>query len=171
MKQQPWRVFKIVAVAFVTAATLVTGALIVPGVANAAQASTIVSRDLTNIRVGRHTTYDRIVLDFRGGPPSSFRATWVTALTADPSGKKVSLPGNKFLSVVVQDASGTDINGQRTYNGPTRLREFATRNVEAVAVTGDFERVLSIGVGARHQSWVHVFTLTNPSRLVIDIGH
>lgn len=169
MNHQQWRPTRILAVALIIIATMVSGAVFVP-IANAAQSSPIVSRDLTNIRVGRHATYDRIVLDFRGGPPTSVRATWVSTLHADPSGKVVSLPGNRFLSVVTQDASGTDIDGQRTYVGPSRLREFATRNVLAIAVTGDFERVLSVGIGVRHPSWVHVFTLTGPSRLVIDIG-
>ena len=40
----------------------------------------------------------------------------------------------------------------------------------AVAVTGDFEGVLSIGLGTRYQSWVRVFTLTAPTRVVIDVG-
>jgi hypothetical protein len=153
-----------------TAAALAAVAVFVPSVADAAQRAPITTSDLTAIRVGRHATYDRVVLDFRGSPPTSSRATWVPTLTADPSGKVVSLPGNKFLRVVVHNASGTDVGGNRTYLGSQRFGTPALRNVRAVAITGDFERVLSIGLGTRHRSWVHVFTLTGPSRLVIDVG-
>jgi hypothetical protein len=40
----------------------------------------------------------------------------------------------------------------------------------AVAIPGDYEAVLSVGVGMRKQTWVNVFTLTAPSRVVIDVG-
>jgi len=151
----------------VAVATLVSGAVIVPS-ADAQPAPSF--SQLTNIRTGRHTTYDRVVLDFRGPVPSSFRDQWVRQLTADPSGKPISLPGNRFLSVSMQNASAVDLSGRPTYTGRRTFRTFALRNIEAVTITGDFEHVLSIGIGARHTSWVRVFTLTAPSRLVVDIG-
>lgn len=151
----------------VAVATLVSGAVIVPSAD--AQTAPAFSQ-LTNIRTGRHTTYDRVVLDFRGPVPSSFRDQWVGQLLTDASDKPVSLRGNKFLSVAMHDASGFDLSGRPAYTGPRTFRTFALRNIEAVAITGDFEHVLSIGIGVRHASWVHVFTLTRPSRLVIDIG-
>lgn len=41
----------------------------------------------------------------------------------------------------------------------------------AVAVTGDFEGTLSIGLGVRSRTPVTVFTLTAPNRVVIDVRH
>jgi hypothetical protein len=122
---------------------------------------------LTNIRIGRHLTYDRVVLDFTS-PARDFQYSWVNKLYADPSGKPVTLRGNKFLQVVVHGAATYDVNSQQTYFGPKSFRAWSTRNVAAVAITGDFERTLTVGIGARHQSWVRVFPLGN--RLVIDIG-
>jgi hypothetical protein len=40
----------------------------------------------------------------------------------------------------------------------------------ALVVPGDYEAVLSVGVGMRRQTWVKVFTLTAPTRVVIDVG-
>lgn len=168
------RVVAVLVAVCATVAAMVSVAVFVPSAADAAQTSPtttpIATGDLTAVRVGRHAAYDRIVLDFHGSPPTSFQATWTRQLTADPSGKVVSLPGNMFVAVVVRNASGTDLNGNRTYLGPREFTTPALRNVRAVAITGDFERVLSVGIGARHRSWVHVFALTRPSRLVIDIG-
>jgi len=162
------RTVRTVAVTLIAFAALVSGAVIVPAAA-AAQSPPAFSQ-LTNIRVGRHATYDRVVLDFRGAPPKSFRGTWVSGLTADPSGKPISLPGNKFVSVGMQNASSFDLSGHATYPGRRTFTTPQLRNVRAVTITGDFEHVLSIGIGTRHRTWLHVFTLTAPSRLVIDIG-
>ena len=41
----------------------------------------------------------------------------------------------------------------------------------AVAITGDYEGVLSVGIGMRKQTSVKVFTLIRPTRVVIDVGH
>lgn len=43
-------------------------------------------------------------------------------------------------------------------------------NVMAVAITGDYEAYLSIGVGMRKQIWVRVSTLDEPTRVVIGVG-
>jgi hypothetical protein len=157
---QSRRALRTLAVTIATLAALVLGAAVVPTIADAQQFSA-----LTNIRVGRHATFDRVVLDFRGPVPSAFRGTWTATLIADPSGKRISLPGNTFVRVVTQQATGAP-----TYRGPTTFTTPRLRNVRAVTVAGDFEAVLSIGIGLRHRTWLHVFTLANPSRLVIDVG-
>ncbi|HEX3649699.1 MAG TPA: hypothetical protein VHV49_14845 [Pseudonocardiaceae bacterium] len=167
MTRHPWRGFRTLAVISVAAAALVTAAVVVPTADAQATGS---GQGLTDIRVGRHATYDRIVLDFRGPAPSTWHAAWVRTLTADPSGRRITLPGKALLSVTARPASATDVNGHRTYTGPTSFRTPQLATVEAVAITGDFERVLSIGFGTRHPSWVHVFRLTAPNRLVVDVG-
>lgn len=166
VKPLPASTFLALSAIAVTAAAMVASALLVPS-ANATPSFS----QLTKIRVGRHTTYDRVVLDFRGPAPTSFRDTWPAKLVADPSDRPIALPGSSFLSVREQNASAVDLSGRPTYPGPMTFRTFALGNVEAVTITGDFEHVLGIGIGVRHRSWVHVFGLTHPSRLVVDIGH
>jgi hypothetical protein len=168
MKTHPRRMIRTLAVIIIACATVVTGAVFVP-VANAA-GSPATGQGLINSRVGRHATYDRIVLDFHGPVPRSFHAAWVPVLHSDPSGKRVVLPGSTFVDVTVAGTSQFDVLGHRLYRGSTNFRTPALRNVRAVAIIGDFERVLNVGIGVRHRTWVHLFTLTGPSRLVIDIG-
>jgi hypothetical protein len=168
MKTYHGRLIRTLAITVIAFATLVTGAVLVP-VVNAAGAPAA-GQGLTNVRVGRHATYDRIVLDFQGPVPRSFHAAWVPVLHADPSGKRFTLPGSTFVDVTVQGTSQLDVNGHRLYRGSTNFRTPALRNVRAVAIIGDFERVLNVGIGVRHRTWVHVSALTGPSRVVIDIG-
>lgn len=124
---------------------------------------------LTNIRVGAHDTYDRVVLDLTSLPAYSYEL--VDQLYYDPSGKPVAIPGTKFVKLVAQGASSYDDNGQPTYLGPRSFTTPQLTNVQAVAIIGDFEHVLSVGLGLRHAASVHVFTLTGPNRLVVDVNH
>jgi hypothetical protein len=65
------------------------------------------------------------------------------------------------------------LTGNIASNARAKLRKFRTRNlanVMAVVITGDFEGVLSVGVGMRKQTWIRTFTLTGPTRVVIDVG-
>jgi hypothetical protein len=162
------RTVRTVAISLIALAVLASGAAIVPAAANA-QSPPAFSQ-LTSIRVGRHATFDRVVLDFRGPLPTSVRVSWVNNLIADPSAKRVSIPGNKFVSIVIQNGASTDLSGRSTYPGPRKFTTRQLRNIEAVTITGDFEHVLSIGLGTGHRTWLHAFTLTTPNRLVIDIG-
>jgi hypothetical protein len=43
--------------------------------------------------------------------------------------------------------------------------------VREIAVTGDFEAVLSFGIGVQERTGVRTLALADPSRLVIDIAH
>jgi len=125
---------------------------------------------MTGIRTGLNTGFDRVVLDLTGTQPAvSYRN--VDELIADGSGEIVWLTGEFFVSVVATPARAHDDAGNPTYTGPQKFRTRNLRNVMAVAVTGDFEGYLSIGLGIRYQSWVRVFTLGSPTRVVIDVGN
>jgi hypothetical protein len=158
-----------------TAATVValasaTAVAITVPVASASAATQPRQSVLTDIRVGRHATYDRVVLDFRGAAPGAAATRWVARLTADPSDRPIPLPGKRFLVVVEQNAAAHDAAGHGTYRGRATFTTPQLRNVRAVALAGDFEGVLSVGLGVTHTAWVHTFTLSNPSRLVVDVG-
>jgi hypothetical protein len=72
--------------------------------------------------------------------------------------------------VHVTPAQAHDDAGHATYLGPYKFRTRNLGNVMAVAITGDYEGVLSVGVGMRKQTWIKVFTLGSPTRVVIDVG-
>ncbi|HEY0500715.1 MAG TPA: hypothetical protein VGD48_33560 [Kutzneria sp.] len=119
---------------------------------------------LTDIKVQANATFDRVELDFDTLPVYSWQPT--DELTADPSGKPYSLPGNTYISLVAQNSSSVP-----TYPGSRKFTTPTLSNVRAVGITGDFERVLSFGIGLDHTATIHVSTLTGPNRLVIDVDH
>lgn len=124
---------------------------------------------LTGIRTGANPDFDRIVLDF-SGPPPQVSSRFVDELIQDGSGDIEWLTGAAFAEVQTTPAQAHDDAGNSSYDWPRKFRTRDLTNVMAVAITGDYEGYLSIGVGMRKQTWVTVFTLTAPTRVVIDVG-
>jgi hypothetical protein len=156
-----------------TLGAFVTIALaLVAGLAAAAPAPASVSIPLlTAIRTGVHPGFDRIVLDMSGPQSMTTTSRFTDELIADGSGEIVWLTGCDFIEVVVHGAAAHDEAGNPTYPGPQKFRTRDLTNVMAVAITGDFEATLSIGVGTKQRTWARVFTLGSPTRVVIDVGH
>ncbi|WP_231949619.1 hypothetical protein [Alloactinosynnema sp. L-07] len=125
---------------------------------------------LTGIRVGRHESYDRVVLDFTGTAPT-FTHDPTDELIADPSGEVDWLTGCAFVQVNAHGAAAHNDAGESTYPGPRKFRTRELANVMAVSLNGDFEGVVGVGLGLRRSASVTVFTLTSPTRLVIDVQH
>jgi len=122
---------------------------------------------LTEIRAAHHPGYDRLVFQFRGSLPADRSARYVSQVTGGGSGLPVPIVGRAKLLVRFSLANGHDANGHVTY-GPTR-RTYALPDLIQVVNSSDFEAVLSFGVGLAHREPFHMFVLTQPSRVVIDV--
>ena len=125
--------------------------------------------NVTGVRVGPASGYDRFVIDF-DGPVPAFTITPQdsTAFMQDATGATLQLLGSSGVKVVVRGASGTDLNGRQTFTGSTDLKPGYLVLKEA-RQTGDFERVFSWGLGLSQPACLRVLTLTGPDRLVIDM--
>jgi hypothetical protein len=122
---------------------------------------------LVAIRAAHHPGFDRLVFEFSGGLPKEYGTRYVSQVIADGSGKVMHIPGSAFLRVRFFAANGHDSNGNRSY-GPA-ARSYALPGMIRVSNAGDFEAVLSFGVGVAKREPFHTFTLANPSRYVIDL--
>lgn len=149
--------------------TAVLSTAVVAAGAVSAQSAVPDTPVLTDIRTGAHPTFDRIVLDF-SGPPPQVNHRFVDELIQDGSGDIAWLTGAAFAEVVTTPAQAHDDAGHSSYPGARKFRTRNLTNVMAVAITGDYEAHLSIGVGMRKQTWINVVTLTAPTRVVIDVG-
>jgi hypothetical protein len=121
---------------------------------------------LVAVRAGRHAAFDRVVFEFRGGLPTH-RVRYVDQLVQDGSGNSVSVAGAANLEVVFQGANAHDGNGAPTVS--TRRFSPGLPAVKEVAQVGDFEAVVSYGIGVDRRRAVKVTRLSGPSRLVVDV--
>ena len=126
------------------------------------------------IRSGSHYGFDRIVFEF-SGPASAHDVRYVDQVRSDPSDRPVALRGNAYLSVVMP--GGTldtslqvdDPARARSYKGPRRIQPDLPA-VKEIAVAGDFEAVLSFGIGLDSRTAFRVIRLTEPGRVVLDVA-
>jgi hypothetical protein len=133
----------------------------------AAASKAPVTPTLTQITAAHHVGYDRLVFTFSGGVPAQHSVRYVKQVIGDGSGQPVSVVGSAKLLVRFSAATGHNGGGGSTY-GPAR-RTYALPGIIQVVNSGDFEAVLSFGVGVARAEPVKVFTLANPSRVVIDL--
>jgi hypothetical protein len=129
--------------------------------------STSVHSHVTDVRVARHTRFDRFVVEFSTARLPHYKLTPKSSarFSLDPSGAPVTLLGNAGLKVVMHTATG-----HGTYFGAADFRTGFPQLREA-RLLGDFEGYVTWGLGLAHASCKRVFKLTGPTRLVIDVPH
>jgi hypothetical protein len=124
---------------------------------------------LVGIRSGRHGTFDRVVFDLHGDAPG-YRVGYVDTVREDGSGKVIDLRGGADIMVRLTPAQAHRNDGSTTYTGPTRIF-VDDPELREVAVAGDFEGVVSIGLGVHAKRGFRVLTLSDPTRIVVDVAH
>ncbi len=159
-----------------TAAVAATALVVAAAPAFAADSSTAavqtnaqapVIPTLVAVRTAHHPGFDRITFEF-SGPRPGHRIGYVAQLVEDASGKPVQLAGGAAINVIFQGANAHDDQGQPTVS-PRRF-EPGLPSLKEVAQIGDFEAVVTYGLGVDHRVPFKVLELSNPSRIAIDIS-
>jgi len=119
---------------------------------------------------------DRVVFQFHGrGSIQAPRIAYVDKVTEDPSDRPVALLGQAFLTVVFHDARldtapiESDPDKVVRYDGPTRLTP-GWPLLRELAVTGDFEAVLSFGLGLSHRAGIRTTAPRGAACLILDLS-
>jgi hypothetical protein len=123
--------------------------------------------ELFGVAAACHPTFDRFVIRARSATPG-YDVRYVSQIVADGSGQPVSLLGTKRIHVVFRHARG------HTSAGANLLASVTTPlcpNLRQIKKAGDFEGVVSFGLGLRRKTGFRVFRLTAPARVVIDVAH
>ncbi len=119
---------------------------------------------VTAVRIAHHDGYDRLVIGFATSnamPQYQLTQQATSHFLRDASGQPVTLDGSAGIRAVLRNA---DI----TAGAPTDLTPQLPA-IREVAQIGDFERVVSYGVGLATPSCFRVLELSGPTRLVIDV--
>jgi hypothetical protein len=121
------------------------------------------SSQLKTIRTAPHDGYDRIVFEFSGQIPSYDLSRQDSAtFVRDASGQPVTLDGSVGIKLVFRNTDATS-------GVPADARPALT-SVKEIAQIGNFERVLSYGIGLASSQCVRVLELSGPARLVVDVA-
>ncbi len=127
---------------------------------------------LQAIKANGYADHDQLVFEFGGKKVSVRRIEFVSEVREDPSDRLVKLVGTSFLTVVFDGTLDTapresDPGKAQKYAGPTTIAP-GLPVLKEVAVAGDFEFVLSFGVGMGTRACVTAKTHSAPARLVLD---
>ena len=117
-----------------------------------------------DVRVAHHSGYDRLVIGFptaNSMPAYQLTRQATSTFIRDASGQPVTLRGSAGIRVVLRNA---DIVSGAPSDLKSNLPE-----IREVAQIGDFERVVSYGVGLATAACFRVLELSGPTRLVIDV--
>jgi hypothetical protein len=128
----------------------------------------VAQRELAAFRTATQPEFDRMVFQFRGGTPG-FRVRYVARIIQDGSGATVPLLGSRFLAIRFAAARAHPLSGASS-NVP-RVRTPLFPSIRQVKLAGDFEGVVSYGVGIAGRKAFRVFRLTGPPRIVVDVRH
>jgi hypothetical protein len=121
------------------------------------------SSQLKTVRTAPHPGYDRIVFEFTGQIPSYDLSRQDSAtFVRDASGQPVLLDGSVGIKLVFRNTGAASSVPTDAKPGLTSIRE--------IAQIGNFERVLSYGIGISSSQCVRVLELSGPSRLVVDVA-
>jgi hypothetical protein len=117
-----------------------------------------------DVRVAHHDGYDRLVIGFPTAsamPQYQVNQQATARFVRDASGQPVNLSGSAGLRLVLRNA---DIVAGAPSDLKANLPE-----IREVAQIGNFERVVSYGVGLATRACFRVLELSGPTRLVIDV--
>ena len=123
---------------------------------------------LIAVRAGGHLTFDRVVFEFARSRPGH-NVRYVRQVVHDGSGLPVPLRGRAFLQASLSPATAhTDTGAPTSGPLPSAAGLAALRQI---ADAGDFEAVLTFGIGVADRTPFQVRLFTAPPRIAIDIAH
>ena len=133
---------------------------------------TVARAQITDVRIGTHDGYDRVVFEFAGGLPEASLDRAEPPFTHDASGAPVEVAGDSFLRLIMRGGTKQTEDGTSSYDGPT---DFAVdeRALVHLIEGGDFEAQSTWYFGLSDEHCIRVITLEDDgtARLVIDIEH
>lgn len=116
---------------------------------------------ISAVRLAAQVGYDRFVIEFAGAVPQfEVRPHPSTTFTQDASGRPATLRGTTGLTVVVRNSGSAPRLDQVLDGGEIRQ----------AALLGDFEGVVTYGLGLASPPCVRVQLLSAPDRLVLDLA-
>jgi len=125
---------------------------------------------LLRIRSAQHPDegYDRITFDFEGTLPG-FDVRYVAEAIADGSGEPVDVPGRRLLQIRFSPAQAHNDAGTESVTPRSKTLNYPM--MEAYAITGDFEGVVTVVIGLDDVVGFRIGELPGtPGRIYLDVA-
>lgn len=126
--------------------------------------TTLPGSSIAELRAGLQEGYDRVIFEFEG-EVASYVIGYVAQVVEDGTGEAVSLEGAAFIQVDLINVPDEPRAPQGT------VTPELPAIVQIVGAGAGLDNTAHYGIGTPEAAGFRVLTLTEPSRLVIDIAH
>lgn len=123
---------------------------------------------ISDVRVGAHEGFDRVVFEFAGTGTPGYAAGYVPEPLQQASGYPIDVNGTAYLEVMIEGTPMGRINpdGALVQTGPMSK---AAGTIQGLTHGGVFEATTQYFVGLDEQRPYNLYVLENPTRVVVDI--
>ncbi|MFC6014075.1 AMIN-like domain-containing (lipo)protein [Nocardia lasii] len=136
-----------------------------------AAASADAALTVSDIRLGSHPGFDRVVFVLGGAGTPGWQVAYTDSATQDGSGRAVDVAGSSILEVRVLGSTYPFDSTVPPFAGPDPVTDPGTPMITGVYQRLVYEGVTQsfVGIDAAQRPFA-VSTLTDPPRLVVDIA-
>ncbi|MCB7137929.1 AMIN-like domain-containing (lipo)protein [Cellulosimicrobium marinum] len=125
---------------------------------------------VTDVRVGHHDGYDRVVLELGGTGAPGWRVEYVDEPRDDGSGNAVDVDGDAYLQVMISGSGYPFDTGVEEFDTSTPVPGPEDGEIEEVLLRGVFEGYTQAFVGVDDERRpFRAFALEDPARVVVDV--
>ncbi len=128
---------------------------------------------ITAVRVGRHSCFDRLVVDVTGGVPG-WSVKYKDAFVQDASGRNLPFRGTKVMEVVLDTNAHNITTGRPTVTRASLPPRPNFPEFKDLIFGADFEGQVQLGVGVNRVRPFRVFTLPGVrghTLWILDVQH
>lgn len=136
-----------------------------------AEASADARVTVSDIRVGRHDGFDRVVLEVGGEGMPGWDVRYVDQPSSQGKGDPVEVAGDAVLQVTLTGAGYPYDTGVEEYSAAARLSAPDTEAVTEVVFDATYEGTTVAFVGTKAQAPFRVYLLDSPTRVVLEVAH
>lgn len=125
---------------------------------------------VSDIRVGRHDGFDRVVFEVGGTGTPGWDVRYVDSAASQGSGEAVDVAGDAVLQVTLTGAGYPYDTGVEEYSASGPLSAADTETVTEVVFDATFEGTTVSFVGTTGQAPFRVYLLEGPTRVVLEVA-
>ncbi|MCA2206036.1 hypothetical protein [Nocardia rosealba] len=140
--------------------------------AKSGEASDGAALTVTDVRLGHHPGYDRVVYTLGGTGTPGWQVAYTDNAVQDASGKAVNVAGSSILEVRILGSAYPFDSPVPPFAGPDPVTDPSTPRITGVYKSVVYEGVTQsfIGLDADRPGFT-VSTLSDPPRLVVDVAN
>ena len=134
------------------------------------QASSGASVTVSDLRIGRHDGFDRVVFEVGGSGTPGWDVRYVDEASSQGSGEPVDVAGDAVLQVTLTGAGYPDDTGVEEFSSSGPVTGSGTEVVTEAVFDATFEGTTVTFVGTSERTPFRVYLLEGPTRVVVEVA-